>query len=144
MSPRAAQAGLGSGSGYTHGMTEDRRPRFLDLRRIALPVTALVSILHRLSGVLLFLTLPLLLFMLERSLASAQGFDELLGLFDSNLARLALLPLLWALSHHLLAGLRVLLLDVDVGVDIRAARLSARSVSLAAPLLALILWGVLL
>ncbi len=109
-----------------------------------MPVTALVSILHRLSGVLLFLTLPLLLFMLERSLASAQGFDELLGLFDSNLARLALLPLLWALSHHLLAGLRVLLLDVDVGVDIRAARLSARSVSLAAPLLALILWGVLL
>ncbi len=125
-------------------MTDPSRPRFLDLRRISLPVTALASILHRISGVLLFLSLPLLLFLFERSLASEQGFEQLRELFTSNTARLALLPLLWGLCHHLLAGIRVLLLDWDVGVDIDIARRSARAVTLGAPLLALLIWGALL
>lgn len=130
--------------GTLKGMADDRRPRFLELRRIALPVTALASILHRISGVLLFLALPLILMLFEQSLSSAEAFAQLRELLHSSTVQLALLPLLWGLLHHLLAGVRALLLDLDIGVSIDTARLSARVVNLVAPLLGLLLWWGLL
>lgn len=117
------------------------RPRFLNLLRIRMPVGAITSIAHRLSGILLFLCIPLAAFLLELSLRGADGFDQAARMLASVPLRIVLLILAWALAHHLLAGVRFLLIDMDVGVDKPTARASALAVNLAAPLLALLmLW----
>jgi succinate dehydrogenase / fumarate reductase cytochrome b subunit len=108
-----------------------QRPVFLDLLRIRQPVTALLSIGHRLSGVLMVLAIPFFVWLFDRSLASAEGYRHAASLLQSLPARLALLLLIWALAHHFFAGIRYLLLDVDVGADIERARFSARLVFLA-------------
>jgi succinate dehydrogenase / fumarate reductase cytochrome b subunit len=92
-----------------------KAPKHLDLTRIRFPVTAVLSIGHRASGVLLFLATPFLLYALGRSLASAEGYAAMVGLAASLPARLVLLVLLWAFVHHLLAGLRYLVLDAGYG-----------------------------
>lgn len=117
------------------------RPRFLNLLRIRMPVGAITSIAHRLSGILLFLCIPLAAFLLELSLRGADGFEQAARMLASVPLRIVLLILAWALAHHLLAGVRFLLIDMEVGVDKPTARASALAVNLAAPLLALLmLW----
>jgi len=96
-----------------------------DLIRYRLPVPGVVSILHRVSGLLLFLLLPLLLWLFDLSLSSDRSFDRLMTFCQGTLARLVLLALGWALLHHVLAGVRYLLLDLHVGVDKPAARRSS-------------------
>lgn len=118
------------------------RPRFLNLLLIRMPVGALTSIGHRLSGVLLFLSIPLAAFLLDLSLQGPDGFAQATQLLASPLLRFIQLLLAWSLVHHALAGLRFLLIDVEVGVDKPTARASAWAVNLAAPLLAsLFLWS---
>lgn len=107
-------------------MTPHRhRPVFFHLLQLQLPVTALVSIAHRLSGILLFLALAPAIWLLERSLADAEGFAAVRHALDGWPMHLAGALLLWALIHHLLAGLRLLLIDAELGVERRAARRSA-------------------
>jgi succinate dehydrogenase / fumarate reductase cytochrome b subunit len=115
------------------------RPRFLNLLRIHMPVGAITSIAHRLSGILLFLCIPLAAFLLELSLRGPDGFERAAQLLDSLPLRALALVLAWALAHHLLAGIRFLLIDLEIGVDRPAARASALAVNVAAPLLALLL-----
>lgn len=103
----------------------DTRPVNLNLLRIRQPVTAIVSIGHRLSGVLLFLSIPFTIWMLERSLHSPQGFEQVISLFDYGLAKLLALLVAWSAAHHFFAGIRFLLLDVEIGVELEAARKSA-------------------
>ena len=121
-----------------------RRPKHLDLRKIQLPLPGLVSILHRVSGAVLFLFIPLGLFALQGSLASEQGFGVWTGLFGHPLVKLIVIGFIWAGVHHLLAGIRYLLLDVHIGVALQPARLSSKIVialSLAITLLlAIKLW----
>jgi succinate dehydrogenase / fumarate reductase cytochrome b subunit len=113
-------------------MTPHRhRPVFFHLLQLQLPVTALVSIAHRLSGVLLFLALAPAIWLLERSLADAAGFTYAQQLLQNWPFHLICALLLWALVHHLLAGLRLLLIDVDIGIERSAARRSAWWVSMA-------------
>ncbi|RMD80321.1 MAG: succinate dehydrogenase, cytochrome b556 subunit [Gammaproteobacteria bacterium] len=119
------------------------RPVFLDLRRIRLPVTARVSILHRLSGLLLFLALAPALHYLGLALSGPAGYARAAAALGSGLGGLVLLLLLWAYSHHLLAGLRLLALDLGLGHGREASARSARLVLAAAPVLALLLWGLL-
>lgn len=119
------------------------RPKFLNLLLIRMPVGAVASILHRASGVLLFLSLPLAAFMLDLSLQGPDGFAQAAALLSSPLLRLIEVALAWSLIHHALAGLRFLLIDVEVGVDKPTARASAFAVNLAAPLLAaLFIWSI--
>lgn len=106
-------------------MTPQNRPVFLNLFLIRQPVTAVVSILHRISGVLLILLVPFLLYCLDRSLKNEVGFNEALALLQGTPAKLLGLLLVWALAHHLLAGVRFLLLDMHVGVSKAAARRNA-------------------
>lgn len=106
----------------------NNRPRFLNLWQIRLPVTGWASILHRLSGVLLFLLLPLPLYMLQLSLSGTEGFHRATLIANSLPARLVVLLLLWSLAHHLFAGIRVLLIDMEWGSGLAAARRSARLV----------------
>lgn len=102
-----------------------KRPVYLDLLRIRMPAGALVSILHRVSGVLLVLALPFLLWLLQQSLASADDYQRITTLLQSFPLRVTLFLLMLALTHHFLAGVRHLLLDLDVGISRRGGRLGA-------------------
>ncbi len=113
-------------------MTKDRlqsRPVFLNLLRIRQPVTAIASIAHRISGVLLFLAIPLMIWMVDRSLAGPQGYAEVAALLEGGAMKLLMLLLGWAAAHHFFAGVRFLLLDVDVGIDLATARKTAMAVN---------------
>ena len=121
-----------------------KRPVHLNLVKIHLPVAGVMSIIHRITGVLMFVAIPALIYLLDHSLISADGYREVLALLHSPPGKLLLFGLLWALMHHLLAGIRYLLIDLDLGVDRPAARLSAALVMGLAPLFALLLaWGLL-
>lgn len=93
-----------------------------------LPAAGIVSILHRISGALLFLLLPLLLWLFDLSLTSELSFDRLRAIASNWFVKLVLLGLIWAFVHHLVAGIRYLLLDLDIGVDLAPARSSALAV----------------
>lgn len=124
--------------------TVQQRPVHLNLVRIRLPIGGIMSIIHRLTGVFMFLAVPVLIYLLDLSLISEAGYREAIAMLHSPLGIVLLFGLMWSLSHHLLAGIRYLLIDVDVGVEKEPARRSALAVTVAAPLLALVLtWGLL-
>ena len=102
-----------------------KRPVYLNLIQIRLPLPGLVSILHRVSGALLFLSAVWLLFMLDRSLSSEAGFESTKRYLSFPIVKLALLGLIWAYCHHFCAGIRYLFLDLDKGTDLAAARLTS-------------------
>jgi succinate dehydrogenase / fumarate reductase cytochrome b subunit len=103
-----------------------KRPINLDLSTMKFPVMAVTSILHRVSGLLLFLLLPLIIYFLQRSLQSAQSFAELQTLMMTNQY---IKVLLWvfsaALIYHLFAGIRHLIMDIGFGEHLEAGRKSA-------------------
>lgn len=113
------------------------RPVYLDLLRIRQPLPAIISLLHRLSGVLLFLAIPLLLLMLQMSLASPEGFR---ALQENFWFKLALFFLFAAYAYHGFSGLRFLMLDLHWGTALKSARISSWLV-LAATLLSLLILG---
>lgn len=127
-------------------MTEmtKRRPKYLDLAQIRLPVPGFVSILHRLSGAALFLSLPFLLYLFASSVGSPETFDSYKAVVAHPLVKLILLGLLWSYLHHFCAGIRYLFLDLDMGVDLPAARGSAWTVLAVSLPLTLILGVILL
>jgi succinate dehydrogenase / fumarate reductase cytochrome b subunit len=104
------------------------RPKYLNLIQIRLPVPGLVSILHRVSGAVLFLMLPFLLVLFELSLESAQAFSRFKAVFSHWTVKLIVLGLVWAFLHHLCAGIRHLALDLDYGTELAAARASSWAV----------------
>ncbi len=105
-----------------------KRPVYLNLVQIRLPLPGFVSILHRVSGALLFVAAVWLLFMLDRSLASEAGFQSVRHYMAFPLVKLALLVLVWAFCHHFCAGIRYLFLDLNKGLDLPAARASSWAV----------------
>ena len=107
----------------------ETRPVNLNLLKIRQPVTAIASIGHRISGVLLFLSIPLVIYLLDRSLSGPQGFADVVALFDHALIKLLALLLAWSAAHHFFAGIRFLLLDVEIGVDLATARTTAMAVN---------------
>ena len=115
------------------------RPKNLNLASIRLPIPALVSILHRATGALIFLLLPGLLWAFQHSLASPAGYQEVVAMAQHPLAKLALLGVLWAFLHHFLAGIRHLTLDMRIGLEIRQARRSSKLVLIAGVLLTLLI-----
>jgi succinate dehydrogenase / fumarate reductase cytochrome b subunit len=121
-------------------MTEldQRRPVFFDLLRISFPVGAITSIGHRISGVVLAGCTPVLIYLLDASLSSAAGYERVRAALDTAPARALAALLLWAFMHHFLAGIRHLLMDVDVGSSLSAARRSAWLVNVAAIALAVL------
>ena len=126
-------------------MANASRPRFFNLLQIRLPAAGVVSILHRLSGAVLALAIPAAIGLLALSLSGPEGFAHSRALWQTTGGQVALFCVLWAFLHHLLAGLRFLLIDVGVGVERPRHRLGAHLVlylaSLFAYLLALRLLG---
>ena len=114
------------------------RPVYLDLMSIRQPLPAVVSILHRISGAVLFLAgIPLALWGLEASLGSPDAVASLATVASHPLAKLLAVGLAWAYLHHLFAGVRHLLLDLHVGIERDAARRSSAVVFVLALLVTL-------
>ena len=121
-----------------------QRPVFLNLFRISFPVTAILSIMHRLMGVAMVLALPLVIYIFGLSLSGEQGWQTSLSILAHPLSKLFIFLLLWSLIHHLLAGIRFLLIDIEWGVSKSAARASAWFINIAAIIVTLILaWRLL-
>lgn len=116
-----------------------KRPKYLNLFEIRLPLAGFASILHRVSGLGLFLMLPLLIWLLDLSLRSPDGFQALQAISAHPLVKLVLIGLLWAFLHHFCMGIRILLIDIHVGVEKAQARSSAIAVMAVSLLLTLVL-----
>jgi succinate dehydrogenase / fumarate reductase cytochrome b subunit len=105
------------------------RPKYLALHEIRLPLAGYASILHRVSGAGLFLMLPLLIWLFQISLDSTQQGSALFAAVTGNiLVKLVLFGLLWAFLHHFCMGIRILLIDIHVGVEKQQAHASAIAV----------------
>ena len=104
------------------------RPKHLNLMQIRMPLPAFVSILHRVSGALLFLVLPLLLCLLSSSLESSQSFAVFKQWIANPCVKIVLLGVLWAYLHHFCAGIRHLALDLQIGLELETARATSYAV----------------
>ena len=109
------------------------RPKFRNINfplllTYRLPLPGVVSIMHRISGAALFLMLPLLLWLFDLSLMSEISFARLSGITANVFFKLLLALLIWGFIHHLVAGIRYLLLDLHLGIDLKSARASAIAV----------------
>lgn len=114
------------------------RPVFLELWRIRLPIPGVVSILHRISGILMVLAIPVFAVLFAQALSGTEGFASVADWAGSALGRLVLLLLGWSLLHHLIAGIRYLALDLGWGLDRPTARMTAWTTLYAALALTLI------
>jgi succinate dehydrogenase / fumarate reductase cytochrome b subunit len=123
----------------------EKRPVYLNLFKIRLPTTGIVSFAHRVSGFLLFLAIPFAIYLLELSVSSSSGFSKSLEILQQPILQAIVLLLVWALVHHFLAGIRYLLLDLDLGIEKSASNLSAWAVLVTEIcIVAVYIWGVLL
>ncbi|MEH6564467.1 MAG: succinate dehydrogenase, cytochrome b556 subunit [Halopseudomonas sp.] len=105
-----------------------KRPVNLDLRTIKLPVTGVTSFLHRVSGIILFLSIAILLWMLDVSLSSESGFEQVQDCLQHPLAKLVIWGILSALLYHLVAGVRHLIMDAGVGEGLESGILGSKIV----------------
>lgn len=106
-------------------MLNNKRPKNLNLFTIRFPIPAIVSILHRVSGVFLFLLLPLLLWMFSLSLSSEQSFTSLRDFLTMPWVKFLVWLFLLPLFYHLIAGIRHLLMDCHIGEEKRSGRWGA-------------------
>ncbi|WP_345291445.1 succinate dehydrogenase, cytochrome b556 subunit [Kangiella marina] len=121
-----------------------KRPKNLDLTTVRFPVPAISSILHRITGVVLFIAVPILLWMLQKSFDSA-GYAELQAMFtESFLWQFILWAILTSVAFHVIAGVRHLLMDLGIGETLKGGRRGAWSVlvlsAIAAVLLGVWVW----
>ena len=105
-------------------MTENR-PVYLNLFKIRLPVSGIVSLAHRVSGVLLFLAIPFSIYLLDLSITTSQGFDQVIEILQQPVVMLVQLLLVWSIAHHFFAGIRFLLIDFDIGIGKASSNISA-------------------
>lgn len=113
--------------------TIKNRPRYRNINITQLasyrwPIAALTSGMHRISGFLLFLLLPFLLYLLDLSLTSEGTFEYFRGFVSHWFVKLVLLALIWGYLHHFCAGMRHLIMDAHIGLDKDSARKSAVTV----------------
>ena len=92
------------------------------------PITSLSSILHRVTGVLLFISVPFCLWALEKSLSSQAGFNEIHSVLQSDIAKFVLWAILSMLAYHVVAGIRHLLMDADIGESLEGGIMGSRLV----------------
>ncbi|MCU0898310.1 MAG: succinate dehydrogenase, cytochrome b556 subunit [Burkholderiales bacterium] len=121
-----------------------KRPVWYNLNLLDLPLAGFVSILHRISGALLFLLVFFLLYLFDASLASPERFDGARAVVAHPLAKLVLLGLLWAFLHHFCAGIRYLFLDLHKGLDRETAKKTSAAVMAVSLALTAVLGGALL
>lgn len=129
-------------AGATAKRPEFRNIHVTQILGYRLPPAGIVSILHRISGALMFLVgLPFILWLFKESLISELGFDRFREAVGHPLAKLVLLALLWAYMHHFVAGVRYLMLDRHVGIEKYQAAKSAKAVLAISVALTVVLGG---
>ena len=120
------------------------RPKNLNLFTIKLPSNAMVSILHRVSGVGLFLSIPLILLALQSLVHSESSYLTLAGWLNTWFVKLLLIGLAWAFFHHFFAGIRHLFQDIHWMTSLKNARLSSRillcMVAVSTVIFAVLIW----
>jgi succinate dehydrogenase / fumarate reductase cytochrome b subunit len=109
--------------------TPKPRPKYYDLNLAHLPPPGLVSIIHRVSGAVLFFPiLPIVLYMLHATLGSEEGFARWQEFFSRPVVKLIVIGAVWLYAHHFFAGIRYLLLDMHIGIEKQPSRTSAVAV----------------
>lgn len=101
---------------------KDQRPKNLNLFTIRFPLPAIVSILHRISGIILFILIPFALWGLQLSLTSEQDFTNLQLFFSTPLIKIIIWGFLSAFIYHFVAGIRHLLMDIHIGEELASGR----------------------
>ncbi len=117
---------------------EFRNIHIFDLVNYRLPLAGFVSILHRISGLLLFLALPWILYLFDRSLTSEGTFGYMKDLISDWRVKLVILVLFWGYIQHFCSGIRHLIMDNHIGLDKNSARQSAVSVLIVSALLTVV------
>lgn len=105
--------------------SKPQRPVYLNLFQIVQPLGAVVSILHRVTGILLVLLLPLALYGVQQSLRGPEEFIQVAGWFETGLGRVTTIVATGVFAQHFFSGVRLLLLDIDIGIERSRARLAA-------------------
>lgn len=103
----------------------NKRPVYLNLLKIRLPLMGMVSFAHRITGVILFLALPYSVYLLDLSIESEQSFSKMQQILDQPVMLIVQILLLWSLAHHFFAGIRFLLIDAEIAVEKSQAQLGA-------------------
>jgi succinate dehydrogenase / fumarate reductase cytochrome b subunit len=106
-------------------ISKQKRPKFLNLFAIHLPVTGISSFAHRVSGALMILAIPGLIYLFGVSVRDSAGFDSALRILHTVPVKLFCTLLVWTIAHHILAGIRFLLMDIAVGEQLGMAKFSA-------------------
>lgn len=120
-----------------------QRPVNLDLTTIRFPVTAIASILHRVSGVITFVAIGILLWLLGLSLSSEEGFQHASAIMDSFFVKFIMWGILTALAYHAVGGIRHMLMDVGYLEETFAAGQCSAYIAIAITVVLSILAGVL-
>ena len=122
------------------------RPVNLDIKTIELPITAYASILHRVTGILLCAGVLVLVWLLQKSLASEADFLQVQQMLSSSFMKFLMFLILAPFIYHLVAGVRHLVMDVGIGESLEGGQLGAKIVFAASAVLILLtgvwLWGV--
>ena len=105
---------------------KDNRPKNIDFSTLNLPLPAIISILHRISGIFVFLGVAVLLYLFDLSLQSEAGFGQVLEILSHSLSKFLVWAILASLLSHLIAGLKHLLMDMGVGETLHGALFGAR------------------
>lgn len=92
---------------------------------LGLPITAVTSISHRISGVVMFAAVPVLIWMLAKSLESEASFEDLQALISTWIGCLVLWAILAAFTFHVVAGFRHLLMDIGIGESLKAGKVGS-------------------
>ena len=118
---------------------KDNRPVNLDIGTIKLPITAYASILHRISGIAIFVGMAVLLCLLDSSLESAESFNTVkMTLSDNFLLKLIVWLVLCGLIYHTCAGVKHLIMDLGIGESLEGGKKGAIIVLVVAPVLMLL------
>ncbi len=102
------------------------RPVNLDLQTIRFPITAIASILHRIAGVIMFVAVGVLLWLLSLSLSSPSGFMEAAGLVDHFFVKFILWGILTAFAYHVVGGIRHLIMDLGYCEEFESGKMTAK------------------
>ena len=113
----------------------------LSMASMSWPITAISSILHRITGVLLVALVPLTLWVLEKSLSSQADFNYVKSLLETSLAKFILWAILSMLAYHIIAGFRHIFMDAGIGESLEGGRLGAQ-LSIALGLISAVSLGV--
>ncbi len=120
---------------------KDHRPKNLDLATIQMPITAITSILHRITGVMLFVAVGFLVWALSLSLESRQGFDQTVAVMTHPLAKLITWGILSLVIYHLFAGIKHLIMDAGFAETKEGGPLAAR-ITLVLTVVVIVLMGI--